>query len=56
MNICRQNVNKNISIEKSQSPRGGRLCENGSKLEIGIYTYKFLIDNKESHIGKILIE
>lgn len=30
MNVCRQKGNKNISIEKSQSPRGGRLCQNGS--------------------------
>ncbi len=27
-----------------------------SKLEIGIYTYKFVINNKESYIGKIVIE
>lgn len=32
MNVCRQNGNKNNSIEKSQSPRGGRHCENGMAL------------------------
>ncbi len=27
-----------------------------STLELGIYTYKFVVNNKETYVGKILIE